>query len=344
MLFFRILLIVLVCAGSGISCEDESVCPYNTEYYEDRVDTARLAATEEGLVLFATATCGVQWYSVQAVGTVGSQAGRVVWIEGEEFMCPFSSEYMQAVVPWRDGFRVLTEHHSMYIRPGKPIAEAIRFTPGSSVIPESDRLHVTLVMPDGDTVYVVWSVTVSKETEWDWVVGLGVLDDEDRVTPVGEPFYQGPGSLQVYLRGARVFGGLDPETHHFWIFHQDTKRVFELDTDGSVLREAEFDTSNKGYLTNWTKLPSGQWAGMHGCFLCIFTAPEATDMECHYALADAIGVTLAHDMKLDRDGNLWVSIATKLGIYLGRWDYQASCFESETDMPLLVGGCGFVMD
>ncbi len=340
----RMFLVVLLCFGSSISCEDESVCPYNTEYFEERVRTARLAATLEGLVLFATATCGVQWYPVRVDGAVGPEDGRVVWIEGEEFMCGFSSEYMQAVVPWKDGFRVLTEHHSMYLRPGNSIAEAVRFTPGTSAIPDSGDLYVTLVMPDGDTVYVVWSAMESTEPEVVWVVGLGVLDDEDRVSPVGEPFYRGPVSMQVYLRGARVFGGFDPDTRHFWIFLQDTKQVFELDTDGSVLGEAQFDTSQMGYLTNWTKLPSGQWAGMHGCHLCTFTAPEATDMECQCALGDGIGVTIAHDMKLDRDGNLWVSLATQFGVFLGRWDYQASSFDLETDMPILVGGCGFVME
>jgi len=283
------------------------------------------------LLLYAAGGRTKQWRAIDAQGNIGPALGEASF----DYFASSVGEWTHAVFAWDFGFRVIRDRFVEYVVPNQPI-EKREYRSAGSPLPE----HFTVVLPfriRGE-IYLTWIARESAGPPETWMAGLGRLERDDRVVPIGGPFLRTtltPNSFGLFIPG----GGWDEQAGHFWIDHPDKKQVLRVSLDGALLgMEPILGDMPLPYLLSWVQLPSGRWFGQHFGWRLIFTPTERWQAQAlpNTVPGDSVGT---FTQLLDRHGTLWLAGTENRQVSIRRFDDVSSTLSEPTISPLAIQDC-----
>jgi hypothetical protein len=234
---------------------------------------------------------------------------------------------------------VLRDQFVEYVVPDTPV-EKRAYTSAGPPIPQ--QFTVSLPFWIGGNIYLTWTAQESAGPPATWIAGLGRLEADDSVVPIGEPFLRTtltPNSFGFFIPG----GGWDSLAGLFWIDHPDKQHVLKVALDGTLLgTETIVGDMPVPYLLNWVQLPSGSWAGQHFSWWLLFTPTERWKSQ---ALADTVPASSSgqFDQLLDRYGTLWMAGTANQQVTVRRYSDETSTLSQPNLSPLSVLDCDLML-
>jgi hypothetical protein len=288
------------------------------------------------LLLYAASGRTKQWHVISKQGSVGPRLGTA----RHEYLASSVGEWTHRVFAWELGFRVLRDHFVEYVVPNQPVEQRAYRSAGAP-LPES--FSVALPHFIRGEIYLIWVAREGSGTPETWIAGLGRLERDDRVVPIGSPFLrttQTPNSFGFFLPG----GGWDEEAGHFWIDHPDRAQVLKVSLDGALLgSEPIVGDMTFPYLHNWVKLPSGRWLGQHFSWLLQFTPTERWKAQAlpNTIPGNSVGT---YTQLMDRVGTVWLAGTANRQVSIRLYDPAFTPLSEPMISPLSVQDCGLFLD
>lgn len=284
-------------------------------------------------LLYASGGRTKQWYLIDEQGHIGPPIGRA----RSDYYVSWVGEWTHAAFAWESGFRVLRDRLVEYVVPDEPV-EMRNYSSAGPPLPES--FTITLPFEIRGEFYVVWTAQESLGPPETWIAGLGRLERDDRVVPLGQPFLRTtlvPNSFGFFLPG----GGWDPDAGNFWIDHPDRKQVLKVSQDGNLLG-AEPIVGDAPPLGNWVKLPSGIWVALSGGDWVTFTPTERWLDVSHQNTVPA-STTPSSTQTLDTQGTLWIAGTAAQQVSIRRYYDATSTLAVSSQSPLSIQDCGLLL-
>lgn len=326
----------LVVAACGAGCAPEEkppFCPLVKQPTETAAFDITFVNRGTAPAVIAAGYEGTACYMLEADGRLGERFCHVrYWDQDPDNPLPFA--YMRGSVLLENS---IARYSSRYVARADFDADHAAVSLLSFEVGEGDA-QLTHLFEQPEGLYGIWT---RKNVDGTTSAGLAQIGADDVVRAVGVPFFNGIPFDNVGEGGVGIGyldGVFDAENDRFLIDSPDGITLVELDRQGNVLASTPHGqtttTNGSTHLVDWTKLPTGEWVGLNGGWLCQFDPRDRTTETCfqmQIGLDVAYGTAEPIELNVDAKGDLWswirvnpAKLSLGNGASLARYDGKES--------------------